>query len=349
VTTGRVAEEVRAALAAAEDEAATPVERTEMLMEIAMGLQQRPKDPDQLHAAVELYDRAIGLCPADDPLLRARITARKGTALQAIPEEGFAFLNLARDAFEEAMPVLRETGRPEELAEAEMNLGVVIQNLAGAGKARITDAIAAYQRALRIFDKARHPQEFAILQNNLATAFLSIPFTDQRSKMREALAVQAFEEGLRVVNLVDHPAEYAMLQNNLGNALQYASTSHVVENNLRALEAYAEALKVRTRESTPLEYANTIANKANCLWNLPADPAQPGEAERGNLRQARACYAEAREIFVAHGEREKARIVGEAMSQIEREMLSLPPSGSDGSRPSPSIFEPDSTSRQQGE
>ena len=87
-----------------------------------------------------------------------------------------------------------------------MNLGVVLQSLAGAGRARITDAISAYQRALRTFDRTRHPEEFAILQNNLATAFLSIPFTDERGKMREALAVQAFEEGLKVVTLIDHPS-----------------------------------------------------------------------------------------------------------------------------------------------
>ena len=76
-----------------------------------------------------------------------------------------------------------------------MNLGVVLQSLAGHGRARITDAISAYQRALRTFDRTRHQEEFAILQNNLATAFLSMPFTDERAKMREALAVQAFEEG----------------------------------------------------------------------------------------------------------------------------------------------------------
>ncbi|WP_227651756.1 hypothetical protein, partial [Klebsiella pneumoniae] len=82
-----------------------------------------------------------------------------------------------------------------------------------------------------------------------ATAFLSMPMTDERGKMREALAVQAFEEGLKVVNLIDYPTEYAMLQNNLGNALQYVSSSHTLENNLRALDAYDEALKVRTRET----------------------------------------------------------------------------------------------------
>jgi hypothetical protein len=51
----------------------------------------------------------------------------------------------------------------------------------------MTDAIAAYQRALRTFDGKRAPVEFAILQNNLATAFLSLPSSDETAKMHEAL------------------------------------------------------------------------------------------------------------------------------------------------------------------
>jgi len=325
VLSDRVQEEMRAALAAAADASATAAERAEMLMEIAMGLQRRPKSADQLHSAVELYQTALTLCPEDDGLLIARITARLGTALQAIPEQGTAQLERARAAFEAAIPVLKELGRPEELAEAEMNLGLVVQNLAGAGRARITDAISAYQRALRTFDRVRFPAEFAILQNNLATAFLSMPFTDERAKMREALAVQAFEEGLKVVNVIDNPSEYAMLQNNLGNALQYASSSHTLENNLRALDAYDEALRVRTREAAPIEFANTIANRANCLWNLPDQPEHPEFGNRAHLALAQAAYMEARAIFMEHGELDKARIVAEAIDQIGREILSLAP------------------------
>lgn len=320
-----VDEQVRAALAAADIDSATPVERTEMLMEIAIGLQMKPKSAEELLAAVELYDRALEICPLSHSLLSARIRARKATALQAVPEGGTASLERARDTLNSAIPVLRTDGEAEELAEAEMNLGLILQSLSSVNKARITDAIAAYQRSLRTFDRNRFPAEFAILQNNLATAFLSIPFTDERSKMREALAVQAFEEGLKVVNLIDHPAEYAMLQNNLGNALQYASSSHVLENNLRALEAYDEALKVRARDAMPLEYANTIANKANCLWNLPDDLEDPDSGNRRNLSQARMLYGVAREIFNAAGEFEKARIVAEAIDQIEREALSRVP------------------------
>jgi tetratricopeptide (TPR) repeat protein len=328
----RLSEEMCAALTAADDVDAGPAERAEMLMEIAMGLQGRPKSPDHLQSAVALYDKALTISPESARLLRARITARKGTALQAIPGEGTVWLERARAAFEEAIPVLMDLGRPEELAEAEMNLGVVVQNLAGAGCGRITDAIAAYQRALRTFDRERYPQEFAILQNNLATAFLSIRFADERSKMCEALAVLAFEEGLKVVNLIDHPSEYAMLQNNLGNALQYASSSHSVENGLRALEAYDEALKVRRREATPLEYANTIANKGNCLANLPDEPEHPERGNLANLARAKGCYLEAQEIFMTRGEHDRARIVAEAVMQIEREILALPTPNEIGAR-----------------
>jgi tetratricopeptide (TPR) repeat protein len=314
----RLDAELCAALEAADDDSATPAERAEMLTEIAMGLQQKPKTSDHLAGALALYDRALSICPAGDSLLKARISARRGTVLQSMPEDGTTSLEAARLAYEDAMPVLAELGRKEEVAEAEMNLGLVLQYLAGAGRARITDAIAAYQRALRTFDRTRFPAEFAILQNNLATAFLSMPMVDERSKMREALAVQAFEEGLKVVTVIDHPSEYAMLQNNLGNALQYASSSHPVENNLRAIEAYDEALKVRTPATTPLEYANTIANKANCLMNLPDDPDNPSLGNRANLVQAKRYLEEARAIFERHGEPAKAQLVAEPLAELHR-------------------------------
>jgi len=316
----RLEELLRMAQAAAQDLDSTARERAEMLVEIAMGLQRRPKTLQHLTSAVDLYDQALALCPQEDELLRARITARKATALQAVPEQGTESLERARAAYEQSIPVLNKLGGPEEIAEAEMNLGLVLQHLAGCGRAAITESIGAYQRALRTFDRQRFPVEYAILQNNLATAFLSIPFADERAKIREALAVQCFEDALKVVTLIEHPVEYAMLQNNLGNALQYAPSSHPVENNLRALAAYDEALKVRSRANTPLEYANTLANKANCLWNLPDDPEQPEAGNRVNLQRARDHYEEAREIFMSHGELDKAHQVADALAQLVGEL-----------------------------
>ena len=315
----RTEDQVKAALRAVIEADATIAEKAEMLMEIAMGLQQKPQSGADLEAAVRLYETALGLLHDRPALLAARIRARLGTALMAIPGGGTEPVDRARAAFESALTTLRAEGLPEETAEAEMNLGLALQSLAGSGKARIHDAISAYQRALRTFDKGCHPKDFAILQNNLATAYLSVPFSDEKAKLREALAVQAFEEALAVVNLVDHPSEYAMLQNNLGNALQYVGSSHRLQNGFRALEAYDEALKVRNARATPAEYANTIANKANCLLNLPDDPAAPEAGNAANCAAAGALLREAQQIFDRLGEVEKAAMVAQAVMDLEGE------------------------------
>ena len=316
-----------AALQAVETEDASPEEKAEMLMEIAMGMQSRPKTAEPLHQAVALYERALGVCPPGAPLLQARIRSRMGTALQALPDGGADALYKARACYEEAGPVLEAKGQPEEAAETQMNLGLVLQSLVGHGGARITDAVQCYHRALRVFTRETHAQEFAILHNNLAIAYLSIPLSDERARMREALAVQSFEEVLKVINLVDHPTEYAMIQNNLGNALQYASSGHPLENNLRALAAYDEALKVRNDRDTPLEYANTLANKANVLRNLPDEPLA---APSANLDAARALYEEALAIFTRARQTGSAAMVQDTLAEIAHERAARQPQAGNG-------------------
>ena len=317
-----------AALNAAEDADASPEERAEMLMEIAMGLQARPKSAQQLADAVRLYERALVVAPEPAVLLKARIAARMGTALQSLPSgaggDGAETLERAQACFEHAIETLRLHGKPEEVAEAELNQGLVMQALTAMGRARITDAIAAYHRSLRTFTRERYPQEYAVLHNNLAIAYLSMPASDERGRMREALAVQSFEEVLKVINLIDHPSEYAMINNNLGNALQVATTGHVLENSLRALAAYEEALRVRNPRDTPLEYANTIANKANVLRSLVPDPSQAAptlaELSADPLSDALALVHEARGLFDRHGDGHKAALMADTAAEIEAEL-----------------------------
>lgn len=312
----RTKQQVDAALMAVEDADASDADKAQMLMEIAMGLQQAPREPADLYAAVDLYRRALTLVPVGEVIGGARIRARLATALMAVPAENAEPMKAAKAEIATALATLNAEGSDAEIAEAEMNLGLICQTLAGWGLMPIQPAISAYQRALRTFDRIAYPKEFAILQSNLATAFMSMPFTDESGKMREALAVQAFEEGLKVVTLIDHPVEYAMLQNNLGNALQYVSTSHRVENNLRALDAYDEALKVRTLRDMPEAYANTIANKANCLVNLPDDLENPEAGNPRNVQNAVGLLREAQGIFHQRGEMEKARSVAEAIAEF---------------------------------
>ncbi|MEM9189392.1 MAG: hypothetical protein AAGF12_09470 [Myxococcota bacterium] len=296
------------------------LEQAEALVDVALDLQKQPRAPQDLFDALYLYEKAVTLAE-EFPAARARAIAGRGSALRRMPGGGLEALEGARSSFEEALPVLREVGEPEEVAEIEMSLGLVLQALANDHKASLGSAVAAYQRALKVFSRGRFPREFAILHNNLATAYLSMRLSPEQGKMREALAVQSFREALKVVTLEEDPTEYAMLQNNLGNALQAVQTSHRFENLHRAVEAYDEALKVRTEYDTPVEYANTLANKANALMNLPD---VPGEEEKGNpknTRQAIELLRKARAVFSEHHLPDRAQMVGELVDGLTRELL----------------------------
>lgn len=319
----QVDHQIRAALAAADSPDNSPAEKTEMLMEIAMGLQLRPRHPEQLLQAVELYDRARQTCPGDMPLLAARIRARRGTALQAIPAEDSQYLQAALEDYDAVAAVFAELATPAEQAELDMNRGLVLQTLAGLGAAPMQQAISAYQCALRFFERASHPREYAILHNNLATAFLSLPVAADGGKLREALAVQSFEEALRVVTLEAQPVEYAMLQNNLGNALQHTDSAHPIENCMRALQAYDEALKVRTRSAMPVEYANTLSNRAACLARIPDQPERPELGNPHNVQRAIEDYCMAREVFQSLGETGRAELVTQMLDDLESGVQAL--------------------------
>ncbi|MBD2363044.1 hypothetical protein H6G36_17935 [Anabaena minutissima FACHB-250] len=311
---------VKAALAAIASESATTQEKIQMLIELAQGLQKKPKTAQDLWNAVELYQQANKICDADYPLWKARSQAGMAGALRSIPDVGAELLLQAKAGYEEALPVLQQLAAPAEVAEAQMNLGLVLQSLVPFSLAKITDSIAAYHEAMRVFTSQDYPQEYAILSNNIAIAYLSMSGGAEQQNLCEGLAVQTFEAALQQINLINHPREYAMLQNNLGNALQYLPSSHPVENNLQAIAAYNEALKVRNSQDTPLEYANTIANKANALFNLPDDPEKPELGNPKNLLQARNYYQEAWEIFSQHQQTEQAAAVAQALQEVTAEI-----------------------------
>lgn len=314
---------VKAAISAINSESATTEEKIRMLIELANGLQKKPKTAADLRNAVQLYEQAEEICSQDYLLLKARAKVGKATALRSIPDDSSEFLVKAKIAYEEALPTLRELGSSVEVAELQMNFGLVLQSLVHFNLAKIGDCIQLYNQALQVFTYEKYPQEYAILYNNIAIAYLSITGSKEKKAFSEGLAVQTFETALKQINLIEHPREYAMLQNNLGNALQYLQSTHPVENNLRAVTAYNEALKVRNPQDTPLEYANTIANKANALINLPDDLENPDLGNYKNLLQAKNYYQQAWVIFQENQQIEQAQMVGQALQEITAEILAI--------------------------
>jgi tetratricopeptide (TPR) repeat protein len=313
---------VKAALTALESDEASLPEKIQMLVEMAAGLQKKPKSPEQLEDAVVLYRRGLELCPPDYPLLLARCWSGMGTALRTLPSDGAELLLEAKAAYETALPILEDYASPEEIAEVQMNLGGVLQGLVPFRAATISEAIQAYQKALTVFTGENYPQEFAIIQNNMAISYLSTHAASEGLEIRQAMAIQALTSALQWVTLFKQPREYAMLQNNLANVLQYLPSTHPVDNNLKAIAAYDEALKVRTAQETPLEYAATISNKANALSNLPDDLEHPEKGNYYNLLQAKTYYQEADQLFRQYQQFEQADIVGEALQTLEQELAS---------------------------
>jgi tetratricopeptide (TPR) repeat protein len=306
---------VKAAMAAVASDGTTE-EKIQMLIELARGLQKQPKTPSYLRNAVSLYYQAYELCSDDYPLWKARAKVGIASTLQVIPTGGTDLLLQAKAGYEEALPILTSLAAPEEVAEVQMNLGLVLQSLTNFNLARMTDSIKAYQEALQVFTWEKYPQEYAILHNNIAIAYLSMPLSLEKESLRHALAVQSFETALEHINLIDHPREYAMLHNNLGNALQYLPSQHKIENNHRAIASYDEALKVRNSYDTPLEYANTIANKANVLSNLPDNCEYPESGNSENLTKAINYYQQALEIFTQYEQTEQVEIVIQALAEL---------------------------------
>ncbi|TAE56488.1 MAG: hypothetical protein EAZ76_08110 [Nostocales cyanobacterium] len=311
---------VKATMAAIADESVTAEEKIQLLIEMAQGFLKKPKTAQDLRSGLGLFYRAYQMCGEDYLLWKARAKVGMGAALQMIPDSNHQLLVQAKESYEEALPLLQEFAEPIEVAETQLNLGLVIQSLVPHSLARMTDSIHAYHEALRVFTWQEYPQEYAILHNNIAIAYLSMPMSSEKEYLRQGLAVQSFEAALEHINISDHPREYAMLQNNLGNALQYLVSSHPIDNNLRAISAYNEALKVRNAQDTPLEYANTISNKANVLFNLPDDPEKPELGNPENLINAKLYYQEALQIFTQHQEVEKIEIVTQALKDLEAEI-----------------------------
>ena len=78
-----------------------------------------------------------------------------------------------------------------------------------------------------------------------------------------------------------------MTQNNLGNAYAGLLAGDRAANLRRAIACFSEALRFRTAEAAPLDYATTQNNLGIAYRDLPAGD------RAANLRQAIACYTEA--------------------------------------------------------
>lgn len=287
------------------------VDRVKALLGIVQEYQQYAKTSSEIQQMVYFCCQALELTQRleSEPLLQARSLAALGTVLRCLPDCNHEVLVEARMAYEQALPLLQEHAELEEVATTYLHLGCVLRALMVDGLAQLEDVIEVHEYAQRIFTSQDYPREYALLQNNLAIAYLTLPY---HHPLRP-LAISILEQALNHVSLTDCPWEYALLHNNLGNALQCLPTHHAGANSWHAIAAYDEALKVRNPVDTPLDFADTLVSKANALAHLRDDHYSSNAL--CYALQARNLLLEAQAIF--HQQQQRSRVQAIALSLAE--------------------------------
>ncbi len=298
------------ALRIADDDNLSPSATAKMLANLANDIHSREPTQKNLQYSADLLRRATTLAGLSDYDL-AQLHVGLAAVLLQFPNSDTTALHEAQLLLADAIGKLSDT---EEQASAQMQRALVIQNLAAIGHADSREAIQCYQQALAVFTAQEYPVEFALIHNNMATIWLSLNLSPEKRAWYESVAIESFETALRHLREQDHPLEYAMFQNNLGNALQHLDSGDRLGNKARALQAYDRALMYR--QTPTLMRANTLANRAQCLMDLPDCYDTPQLGNHQNLRMARDNATEALAIFQQHQEDERAAVVTELLAEI---------------------------------
>ena len=150
-------------------------------------------------------------------------------------------------------------------------------------------SIAGYEISLTVLTRDSHPENWALIQNNLGTAYLYRISGDKADNLERAIA--AYQNALQVRTKEALPIDWAMTQNNLGNAYWDRISGDGAENLERAIAAYQKALQVYTREALPIQWATTQNNLgiaySNRIFGDRADNLEVAIAAFGRALQVR--------------------------------------------------------------
>ncbi len=249
-------------------------------------------EQNELPTATTVLLEAVDASRAVSPEFAAQLLGQLAALESEWPAQSIQY-------YREALSLAKGPAR----GELSLQLGIALQDQSSGNRPALLEAVKAYQDALRFgITLEGNPETFALLQNNLALAYLAMPMAESGDQLRMGVAVQSLREALKVYKKETHPEQWASAQLNLANALQYIPTSHPEENLIQAVEIYDEILSVRQKAFDPVGYARLLANQANALAHL------------GIFAPAMGKISEAYKLFQWHNEPEMA---ASAMSLVE--------------------------------
>ncbi|WP_414570769.1 CHAT domain-containing protein [Nostoc sp. CCY 9925] len=149
--------------------------------------------------------------------------------------------------------------------------------------------IVGYEIALTVYTRSVFPQDWAMTQNNLGTAYRNRILGEQTENIESAIA--AYTAALEVRTKDAFPVDWATTQNNLGIAYSNRIFGERAENIESALAAFSAALEVRTKSAFPQQWATTQNSLGVAYSNRIF-----GE-RAGNIESALAAFSAALEVY----------------------------------------------------
>ncbi|HHM12312.1 MAG TPA: tetratricopeptide repeat protein [Planctomycetaceae bacterium] len=157
------------------------------------------------------------------PRVVPELYLRLGTALHAAAEGRRGMLLQAIQAYQKALQCgACEADCPDLFGQLQSNLGLAYMAMPAmeAGHhLRTGIAIQSFRRALKVFDKERHPDFWASASMNLANALQYAPSSHPEENLIQA--VQIYEDVLQVRSRAKDPVAYALVLMNQANALAH--------------------------------------------------------------------------------------------------------------------------------
>ncbi len=217
----------------------------------AMGIidatEELPEDSEQfLWAVLRLVVESEGDVQQVYPFLEQHQDRLNEQLLETLPEVAVSLL-------------VGELDRQQLIASVFVVFGNLIQQFPLARRwLNLELGITAYQLALQVYTREAFPVDWAMTQNNLASAYL-YRIKGQRADNLE-ISIAVCELALQVYTREAFPINWAAIQNNLAFIYSNRIKGQKADNLELAIAACQLALQVRTREAFPVDWAATQNN-----------------------------------------------------------------------------------------
>lgn len=189
-------------------------------------------------AAVREANRLASNCKL--PMLRAELSMKLGMVLQNAANGQRGPLLEAANAYQAALQFgVTAATQPEMFAQLQNNLGLVYLSMPAieaSQQLRTGIAVQSFRRALEVYSREEHPDMWASINMNLASALVYAPSSHPQDNLIQA--VEIYEDVLTIRCRAKDPVAYALVLLNQANALAHLGIFKP------ALDKLAEAYKL---------------------------------------------------------------------------------------------------------